>query len=54
MKIDENLIYKKSYEAMRDAPDLCMECDVSGKEVGNFIDGVNTMTRKLLNVLEEE
>lgn len=54
MKIDENVIYKKAYEAMKDVTDWCLECDVSGKEVGNFIDDVTTMTRKMLNVLEEE
>ncbi len=54
MKINENVIYKKAYEAMKDVVDLCFESNVSGKEVGNFIDGVTTMTRKMLSVLEEE
>lgn len=54
MKIDENVIYKEAYEAMWDVVDLCFESNVSGKEVGNFINGVATLTIKLLNTLEED
>lgn len=54
MKIDENVIYKKAFETMRDVEDLCFESNVSVKEVGNFIDGVDTLARKLLNTLEED
>jgi len=53
MKIDENVIYKEAYESMKDVKDWCFEPDVSGKEVGNFIDGI-TLARKLLNTLEED
>lgn len=31
MKIDENVIYKKVFETMRDIEDWCFEPDVSGK-----------------------
>lgn len=54
MKIDENVIYKKVFETMRDIEDWCFEPDVSGKEVGNFIDGIDTLAIKLLNTLEED
>lgn len=54
MKIDENVIYKKVFETMRDVKNWCLEPDVSGKEVGNFIDGIDTLARKLLNTLEED
>ena len=37
-----------------DVVDLCFESNASGKEVGSFIDGVTTMTRKMLSILEEE
>lgn len=49
MEIDENVIYKKAFETMR-----CFESNVSGKEVGNFIDGVTTLATKLLKILEEK
>ena len=39
---------------MIDVEDWCFESNVSGKEIGNFIDGVDTLARKLLNTLEEE
>lgn len=54
MKIDENIIYKKVFETMMDAEDWCFESDVSGKEVGNFIDGVTTLATKLLKIVEEK
>lgn len=54
MKIDENVIYKKAYETMMDVKDWCFKCDVSGKDVGNFINGVTTLATKLLNTLEED
>ena len=54
MKIDENVIYKKAFETMMDVEDQCFESNVSGKEVGNFIDGVATLATKLLKIVEEE
>lgn len=54
MKINENVIYKEAYESMKDARDWCFKVDVSGKEVGYFINGVDLLARKLLNTLEEE
>lgn len=53
MEIDENVIYKKAFETMMDVEDWCFESNVSGKEVGNFINGIDTLTKKLLNTLEE-
>ena len=53
MKIDENVIYKEAYESMKDVKDWCFKCDVSGKEVGTFINGIDTLAKKLLNTLEE-
>lgn len=54
MEIDENVIYKKAFETMMDIEDWCFESNVSGKEVGNFIDGVATLATKLLKIVEEK
>lgn len=54
MKIDENVIYKKAFETMMDVEDWCFESNVSGKEVGNFIDGVTTLATKLLKIVVEK
>lgn len=54
MEIDENVIYKKAFETMMDVEDWCFKCDVSGKDVGNFVNGVTTLATKLLKILEEE
>lgn len=37
-----------------DVEDWCFESNVSGKEDGNFIDGVATLATKLLKTLEED
>ena len=39
---------------MMDVEDWCFESNVSGKEVGNFIDGVATLATKLLKIVEEK
>lgn len=39
---------------MRDVENWCFEPDVSGKEVGNFIDGATTLATKLLKIVEEK
>ena len=54
MKIDENVIYKEVYESIKDIKDWCFKCDVSGKEVGTFINGVTTLATKLLKIVEEK
>ena len=54
MEIDEKAIYKKAFETMMDIENWCFESNVSGKEVGNFIDGVTTLATKLLKILEEK
>ena len=54
MEMDENVIYKKAFETMMDVEDWCFESNVSGKEVGNFIDGVATLATKLLKIVEEK
>lgn len=54
MEIDENVIYKKAFETMMDVEDWCFESNVSGKEVGNFVDGVATLATKLLKIVEEK
>lgn len=54
MEIDENAIYKKAFETMMDVEDWCFESNVSGKEVGNFIDGVTTLATKLLKIVKEK
>lgn len=54
MEIDENVIYKKAFETMMDVEDWCFESNVSGKEVGNFINGVATLATKLLKIVEEK
>nr|DAS29459.1 MAG TPA: hypothetical protein [Caudoviricetes sp.] len=54
MEIDENVIYKKAFETMMDVEDWCFESNVSGKEVGNFIDGVTTLATKLLKIVKEK
>ena len=37
-----------------DVEDWCFESNVSGKEVGNFIDVVTTLATKLLKIVEEK
>lgn len=54
MEIDENVIYKKAFEIMMDVKDWCFESNVSGKEVGIFINGVTTLATKLLKIVEEK
>lgn len=54
MEINENVIYKEAYESMKDVKDWCFESNVSGKEVGNFIDGVSTLATKLLKIVKEK
>lgn len=54
MEINENVIYKKAFETMIDVEDWCFESNVSGKEVGNFIDGVATLATKLLKIVGEK
>ena len=54
MEINENVIYKEAYESMKDVKDWCFKSNVSGKEVGNFIDGVATLATKLLKIVEEK
>ena len=54
MEIDKNVIYKKAFETMMDVEDWCFESNVSGKEVGNFIDGVTTLATKLLKIVAEQ
>lgn len=54
MEIDENVIYKKAFETMMNVEDWCFESNVSGKEVGNFIDGVTTLATKLLKIVKEK
>lgn len=54
MEIDEKAIYKKAFETMMDIENWCFESNVSGKEVGNFIDGVATLATKLLKIVEEK
>lgn len=54
MKIDENVIYKKAFETMMDVEDWCFKSDVSGKDVGNFVNGVTTLATKLLKIVEEK
>lgn len=54
MEIDENVIYKKAFETMMDVEDWCFESNVSGKEVGNFIDDVTTLATKLLKIVKEK
>ena len=45
MDIDENVIYKKAFETMMNVKDWCFKSDVSGKDVGNFINGIDTLTK---------
>lgn len=54
MEINENVIYKEAYESMKDVKDCCFKSDVSGKDVGNFINGVTTLATKLLKIVEEK
>lgn len=54
MEINENVIYKETYESMKDVKDWCFKSDVSGKDVGNFINGVTTLATKLLKIVEEK
>ena len=37
-----------------DVEDWCFESNVSGKEVGNFIDGVTTLATILLKIVKEK
>lgn len=50
--IDENSIYKAVYEGIKDITDWCYDKDITGMEVGNYIDGIVTIASALLKQIE--
>ena len=46
--IDENSIYKAVYEKIKDISDWCYDKDITGREVGSYIDGIVEIANALL------
>lgn len=52
--IDKNSIYKAVYEEIKDISDWCYEKDVTGREVGSYLDGITAIVQNLLKKTENE
>lgn len=50
--IDENGIYKVVYEKIKDISDWCYDKDITGREVGSYIDGIVAIADALLGQIE--
>lgn len=51
--IDEKTIYKAVYEEIRDVSDWCHDEDTTCREVANYIDGMVTVTERLLKEIKD-
>lgn len=47
--IDKNDIYKAVYDEIKNISDWCYEKDVTGREVGNYLDCIVAIVERLLN-----
>lgn len=54
MVIDKNSIYKAVYEEIKDISNWCYEKDVTGREVGSYLDGITAIVQNLLKKTENE
>lgn len=54
MVIDKNSIYKAVYEEIKDISDWCYEKDVTGREIGSYLDGITAIVQNLLKKTENE
>lgn len=54
MVIDKNSIYKAVYEEIKDISDWCYEKNVTGREVGSYLDGITAIVQNLLKKTENE
>lgn len=54
MVIDKTSIYKAVYEEIKDISDWCYEKDVTGREVGSYLDGITAIVQNLLKKTENE
>ena len=54
MVIDKNSIYKAVYEEIKDISDWWYEKDVTGREVGSYLDGITAIVQNLLKKTENE
>ena len=52
--IDENSIYKSVYEKIKDISDWCYDEDVTGREIGSYIDGIVAVTERLLKEINKK
>lgn len=52
--INKNDIYKAVYDEIKDVSDWCYEKDVTGREVGNYLDGIVAIAQNLLKKTENE
>lgn len=52
--ISKNDIYKATYEEIKDISDWCYEKDVTGREVGSYLDGITAIVQNLLKKTENE
>ena len=50
--IDENSIYKAVYEEIKNISDRCYDKDITGRDVGNYIDGITAIASALLKIVE--
>lgn len=54
MVIDKNSIYKAVYEEIKDISNWCYEKDVTGREVGSYLDGITAIVQNLLKKTENK
>lgn len=50
--IDKSSIYKAVYEEIKDISDWCYDKDITGRDVGNYIDGIAAIASALLKIVE--
>lgn len=52
--IDEKTIYKVAYEEIRGVSDWCHDKDTTGREVGNYLDGIFAVSERLLEEINKK
>ena len=51
--INKNDIYKIVYDEVRDISNWCYGKDVTGREVGNYLDGIIAVSERLLKEIDK-
>ncbi|WP_371297386.1 hypothetical protein [Ruminococcus sp.] len=52
--IDKNSIYKSVYEEIKNISDWCYDKDITGREVGSYIDGIVAVSERLLKEIDKK